>query len=363
MFNIDFFIKVHDLKNQIVSKELDKNSEELLMNKFDSFRSKKPNVFNVETTNYCNMKCIMCPRTTLMTRKNEWIDDEVFSKIIKSVEPHSDDELIKFDEFVQNNYKVFPDDRTEDSFYFYIVSRHLTLHGFGEPIIDPKINERVKACTNKQIPTYFSCVPANIDVEKVIGLMENGLGVMKFSMDALDDEKQKNIRGKKNDFTESYKKILDILDYKSSNANIKTKIVITMIALEEDEESMAMYKEFMQLWQGKDVFAYIKSQDNRWYYEEDGKIENKSHYNYQYCEFPWTSMTVMANGEVVPCTQDYDTEVSFGNINDKSLDEIWNGEEYKKFREYHITGDFPDGHKCKERCDIKKVYEYLDDKQ
>ncbi len=361
MFNIDFFMKTIDTKKKIVSHKMKKESAKEILTEFENKRSEKPNLFNMETTNHCNMKCIMCPRTSLMTRQIDWIDDEIFSKAINSIEPYSSDDLKKFDTFVKDNYEVLPTDRTEDSFYFYIVSRHLTLHGFGEPILDPHIISRVKECTDKNIPTYFSCVPANIDVQKVIELMNNGLGVIKFSMDALDDEKQKYIRGKKNNFTEAYEKILKILEYKQQHKKISTKIVITMIALENDKESVEMYQDFMKLWQGKEVFAYVKSQDNRWYYEEDGRVENKSHYNYQYCEFPWTSMTVMANGEVVPCTQDYDTEISSGNIKNKSLEDIWNSQEYKKLREYHVTGNFPKGHKCNERCDIKKIYQYLED--
>ena len=36
--------------------------------------------FNIETTNYCNMKCVMCARTIYMKRKNIWINDENHKK-------------------------------------------------------------------------------------------------------------------------------------------------------------------------------------------------------------------------------------------------------------------------------------------
>ena len=125
-----------------------------------------------------------------------------------------------------------------------------------------------------------------------------------------------------------------------------------MIALSEDTA-------FMELWKGQDVFAYVKSQDNRWLLEQDDEMVNHSHYETQYCEYPWTSLTVMADGSVVPCTQDYDTEMIFGNVKENSLEEIWNGEAYKKFRRINITGEYPPGHKCFERCDQKKLYQYF----
>ena len=136
-------------------------------------------------------------------------------------------------------------------------------------------------------------------------------------------------------------------------------LVPTMIALSEDTASRQMHSRFMDLWKDKDVFAYVKSQDNRWLLEEDENMENRSHYETQYCEFPWTSLTVMADGSVVPCTQDYDTEISLGNVNEQTLEEAWNGESYKNLRRMHITGEFPEGHKCNERCDQRKLYQYL----
>ena len=78
----------------------------------------------------------------------------------------------------------------------------------------------------------------------------------------------------------------------------------------------------MELWKDQPVFSYIKSQDNRWYMEEDESLECKNHYEKQYCEYPFTSMTVMADGSVVPFTQDYGCEMKLGNANDLTLEVI-----------------------------------------
>ena len=34
-----------------------------------------------------------------------------------------------------------------------------------------------------------------------------------------------------------------------------------------------MHKEFLSFWKDKDAFAYIKSQDNRWLYENDKDLK------------------------------------------------------------------------------------------
>jgi hypothetical protein len=62
-------------------KELDlgkKYQREFLEAEFENLRNKTPVVYNIETTNACNMTCKMCPRTTMMTRPIETIDRETF---------------------------------------------------------------------------------------------------------------------------------------------------------------------------------------------------------------------------------------------------------------------------------------------
>lgn len=361
MFDINFFKNTHSLKSKIVNKSYGLNDESFIFNELEKLRNNEIYIFNLETSNNCNMRCIMCPRTTQMTRKIQTMNDEDFEEIISQLKPHTKEEFEEFIKFIYDEYGIDKTTRSENAFYFFTSSRCLTLHGFGEPLIDPNIIKRIKACKQKNIPTYFSCVPANINVEKITNLMQNGLDVIKFSIDALDDMEAKAIRGKRNNFTEAYLKIQEILKIKKEQ-NLKTLIICTMLDLSTDKNSINKQKRFIEIFKDQDVFAYVKSLDNRWYNDLDESLKNKSHYESQYCEFAWSSLTVMANGEIVPCTQDYNTEMSFGNIKEKSLKEVWNSKEYENFRKWHINGNFPKGHKCKERCDIKKIYQYLDKK-
>ena len=63
--------------------------------------------------------------------------------------------------------------------------------------------------------------------------------------------------------------------------------------------------------------------------EQNKKLKNKSHYSKQYCEYPWTSLTVMAEGKWF-LTQISNNEIVLGNANEQSLEEIWNSDKYKK---------------------------------
>ena len=358
MFDIKFFQAVEPLKKRILSGGVTYEDVSGVERELERFRARYPTVFNIETTNYCNMTCIMCPRTTLMQRENQWVDDDLFANVLDQITPHPSEDLEQFWTFIQDVYGISFNQRTENAFYFYVVSHCVILHGYGEPLVDKNIVSRVQACTDRGIPTYFSCVPANIRVDRADRVMSAGLNFLKFSIDSLDEQGQKRIRGHRNNFQKSYETILEVLEVKEKKGH-KTIIVPTMISFSQDSEADEMHEEFLDLWKDLDVFAYIKSQDNRWYFEEDDDLTNRSHYASQYCEYPWTSATVMADGSVVPCTQDYDCEMVMGNCKEEPLKEIWNGKQYQELRHWHASGQFPVGHKCVDRCDQVKLFQCL----
>jgi len=200
MYDIDFFKNTDSLKNKITKGFLNSSDCNNIDTELEVLRKKFPYIYNIETTNYCNMKCVMCPRTQFMTRKNIWIDDKLFEKIISDVKIHDQKSLEYFWHWVENDYNQKVTEVSENGFYFSVISRHLVLHGFGEPFLDKKLIQRIASCTKKRIPTYFSCTPATTTIEKVEKVMEAGLGVLKFSIDAMDEKKIKKIRGKKADF-------------------------------------------------------------------------------------------------------------------------------------------------------------------
>lgn len=358
MYDINFFKKSYPLKKNITEGRLSYEEKQNIEKELEKLRSKDPTIFNIETTNYCNMKCVFCARTIYMERKNIWIDDELFEKMLDHVVVHDQKNLNDFWSWLKNDANFDPDDVSENGFYFSVVSRCLILHGYGEPFLDKYLIKRLNSCKKRGIPTYFSCTPATMTIEKAEKAMEAGLTVLKFSLDAMDEEKIKSIRGKRATYNESIEKIHKLLEIKKKRG-FKTILVPCMIAINNDEQDKKMHQSFMDFWKDKDVFAYVKSQDNRWLFEQDKKLENNSHYVKQYCEYPWTSSTIMAEGNVVPCTQISNNEIVLGNVNKNSLKEIWNGKNYQDLRKMHVTGNFPKGHKCLEKCDQVKLFEYL----
>lgn len=84
-----------------------------------------------------------------------------------------------------------------------------------------------------------------------------------------------------------------------------------------------------------DVYICLKSQDQQRY--EDNKVQTQSIHWIEFCQFPWTSMTIKSNGEAAMCVEHFNSEIILGNARTESLYDIWKGEKYRRFREDHFN--------------------------
>jgi radical SAM protein with 4Fe4S-binding SPASM domain len=344
MFDINFYMKIADIKRKMMMEE--RHDSTYVMEAFEAARSHRPYIYNLETTNACNMVCQMCPRTTLMTRDINSISPDLFARIADQIEPHSEETWKRWEAFAESHYNVGPNEMSENNFFLYVIPRVIVLHGYGEPLLDPNLGGYVKQLSARGIPSYFSCNPANINVDLTIEFFENGLDYIKYSIDTIDDIAHKEIRGNASNFSKAHEKILKILEIKKRQ-QLKTKIVITMINLGLENQA----KEFAELksyYEDQDVYIYLKSQDQQWYL--DNPHETQSIHWSEFCQYPWSSMTVNCTGQVVKCPEDFNSETILGDLSSESLKDVWNGKLYANFREDHFLKETSS--QCFERCDM-----------
>lgn len=353
MFDINFYMKIHELKKQLLNGKLRNKEKGIIFKEIEGLRSKKPVIYNIETTNACNMRCKMCPRTTMMTRSIETMNMDTFRRIVEQIEPFPNSLLDKWEKFVENNYEISKDCVSENHFFLYIIPKVLVLHGYGEPLLDKYMHDRIKLLTKMQIPSYFSCNPSNLDLNKIIKIFENGLDYIKFSIESVDDTKHKEIRGTASNFTKSYEKIIQLLELKEKY-QFKTTIVVTMLNL-NGKKQMQEFKKLKNNFKGLNVYLYLKSQDQNWYQKK--KLQTKSIHWLEFCQFPWSSMTIKSDGKAVECVEDYNNEIILGDAKKESLYKIWNGKKYNKFREDHFN--LSSNIKCTESCDMTLIGDLL----
>lgn len=352
MLDINFYRKVDAVIEKINHGEL--KDKQRIFDELESIRSQEPVVYNIETTNRCNMRCKMCPRTTMMTRKIEDIDRETFIKVVEQIRPHSADEWEKWKTYCETKYGISENDQpSENHFFLYIIAKVIQLHGYGDPLLDKNMHEYIKILHDKGFYSYFSCNPANINLELTYKMLDAGLDYIKYSIESVDDAVHKTIRGERSNFSESYQKIQKVLAYKHEN-NLNTTIVITMLDLNRTNQKED-YEKLEEAFKDMDVYLYLKSEDCQWY-RKDFHGTKSIHWS-EICKHPWMTMTVKSNGEATMCMEDFNNEIILGDLHKQSLKEIWNGKAYEEFRMAHL--DVKKGIKCNEQCDMKLLGELI----
>lgn len=348
MLDIDFYMKYDKLQSELINN---KNINEMfLYMELEKIRNREPVIYNIETTNRCNMRCKMCPRTTMMTRSMEDIDRQTFINIIKQIKPHSDELWSSWKRFCEDKYKIFENDPpSENHFFLYVISKVIQLHGYGDPLLDCHMHEYVEILHNNGFYSYFSCNPSNINLPLTYKMLDAGLDYIKYSIESVDDNEHKKIRGSASNFTESFKKINQVLQYKKNN-NLNTTVVITMLNLNRKNQKEDFDK-LIQAFKGLDVYVYLKSEDCQWYRKDYHGTES-IHWS-EVCKHPWMTMTVKSNGEVAMCMEDFNNEIILGDVGKESLKSIWNGDKYDEFRKNHIY--LHNNMKCINQCDMKLI--------
>jgi MoaA/NifB/PqqE/SkfB family radical SAM enzyme len=274
---------------------------------------------------------------------------DVFKRIVEQFRPFSDEQWQTWERFVAEKYGIQKNDMSENHFFLYVIPKVIVLHGYGDPLLDPHMPEIVRLMTESGLTSYFSCNPANINMERTIKTFENGLGYIKYSIESVDDVRHKEVRGPASNFTESYRNIVKLLDLKAQR-NYPITIVITMINLNKPWQQEE-FEKHREAFKGLDVYIYLKSQDQQWY--EDNKQQTQSIHWIEFCQFPWSSMTIKSNGESCECVEDFNNEIILGDAKTESLYDIWNGEKYRRFRMDHF--DLTPGIKCTEQCDMQLI--------
>ena len=351
MFDINFYMNVTDIRKQLENGSIYSKSE--LYDIFENFRNKKPYIYNIETTNACNMNCEMCPRTTLMTRPVKTLDLDIAQHVISQLNPFDENLWQKWEQYLVKEYGINKNDMSENHFFLYIIPNVIQLHGYGDPLLHKDLHKTISALTNKGLKSYFSCNPSNIDMDRTILMLESGLDYIKYSVESTNDENFKSIRGKASNFTDSYKNICKLPELKK-NKSYKTTFIITMLDLNKKNQKEE-YKKLVDAFEGKDVYIYLKSEDQQWY-RKDYHRTKSIHWS-EFCKHPWMSMTIKSNADVAMCMEDFNNEIFLCDVKSEKLYDIWNGKKYTKFRWDHINSN--PKIKCFKQCDMIKVGDYL----
>ena len=288
-----------------------------LFNLFRSYKGKKtklaylPVRLWIETTNYCNLQCVMCPNKELKKEEKGYMDFDLFKKII--------DEASKF-----------------------VFEVHL-LHR-GESLLHPDFFKMIKYAHDAKIVTKFHTNGTLLDEEKSYKLIESGLDQFSFSFDGYDKATYESIRIKAN-FEKTVGNIVRFLEIKQRLKAKKPSTILELINFPNLYKNFDRSKKklFINHFKGLPLHKIEVKEMHNWAGEFGGVQKAKK---YSICTFLWQALIIFWDGRVVPCTQDFLGYYILGNVRDSSLAEIWNNEKMVKLREKVIKKEIDDLKAC-----------------
>lgn len=271
---------------------------------------------DAESTNACNLKCVMCSRN-FMAEQIGFMDMGLFKKIV--------------DEGAM--YKL----------------PSLKLNFRGEPLLHPKLPKMVKYAKDKGIlEVQFNTNGLPLTEKKSEELIEAGLDRIIFSVDGATKETYEKIRAGSNFDTvvSNIRKFVEIRD----GMGLKRPCVrVQMVKMKENEHEV---EEFIKTW--IDVANRVAVTTKREPFEKGaGRTRKLEHFT---CPQIWQRMVVLWDGDVVMCCGDWHAEYVLGNAKKTSLHELWQSEKLNMARETQAEGRFDDIPVCS-KCEVNTPLE------
>lgn len=277
-------------------------------------------IFDIELTNKCPFRCVMCARTNNMTRDQGLMDFETFKAIV--------------DQYVEANPGLAADNGA-------------FLHHFGESLVHPRFGEYIRYAVSKGLTgAALSINPLLLTPPVAKDLLTSGIRSLNVSLDGHDDESFFKIRGIPNAYEKSKENLLAFLKLKTELGS-RTIIHLGMIDFAMNRESIERMRAY---WEGVPGIDYVRIKEMRLWNGDaadvnalapkrvDNRELRKTHKTVA-CNVPWEQMSVTWDGDVIPCCYDYDKKYVLGNIHAQTLNEIWNGEPMRRLREEFMSND------------------------
>ncbi len=262
----------------------------------------------IETSNACNAKCIMCPHVK-MQRKQEIMTQEIFDKIVEKL--------------LKDNIKPLA----------------FILNGFGDPLTDKSISNRIQTLKDKfpdSITKFYSNLGlANKEIDQ--SLLDSGLDEINISFNGFNKENYEKTMGISYDKTQG--NLEELIKMRNDQKSpLKIRLSMTLVTYNDGNE-----KEFIKRWKGRVDSVSVNKVHTYGNSIKDTSGKNKINFNKLVypCKYIWNTMVFSVHGDIFICCLDYEGRHNFGNILDKNRGalDIFYGERFEAIRKMHLENN------------------------
>lgn len=320
----------------IMNSSLRKKPVRALMSTFSTFRhtpkASLPFKLKMECSSICNLKCKMCPLSNGLKRKQGFLKFENFKYVFDQIKP-----------------------------------AYLNLTGIGEPFLNLDLFKIIKYAKSRGAMVKLDTNGTLLNEKNIGKILETKIDIISTSIDGTDKKSYEKIRIG-SDF-ELVKRNIKNLVRERNRTNSASEVHMFFVLQEDNISDLPNFIKLAEelgvdYMAGSFVVSLGKNENKnnkifnhkknlKELIEEtrrlikNSKVEismnplldyleyegEKEFYNEKTpCYMPWYSTFITWDGYVNPCDFSCDNEIVFGNAFKQPFKEIWNNEEYKKFR-------------------------------
>lgn len=253
----------------------------------------------IEITNVCNLSCNFCPKTK---RKYKFMNKEEFNYILKEVKPFTEHIYLHLmgEPLLNENIQEFLEESGNQGLYVNLTTNGTLLNTVGDTLIKAKALRQVNISLHS-----FEANKKTVELEEylkdisnfIIKARENSntiCAIRLWNMDSNDLKGENNLN----------REILKILE---ENLNLDFSLAEKLQETNRIKLKDKVYLNMAEKFQWPDI--------------KIDTLEEKV-----FCHGLRNQMGILVDGTVVPCCLDSDGNLPLGNIFEKSLKEILEGE-------------------------------------
>jgi radical SAM protein with 4Fe4S-binding SPASM domain len=282
--------------------------------KFDIKELDFPRMVVLSVTYACNSHCPSCPYTNSGIRKNYkdamFMPTNLFEKIARECGKHK---------------------------------AVIRLTGGGEPLLHPHMLDmieyaRLQGAKIGLITNGSLLTPMTVD-----RLLACGTDAIEISADAADKETYEKIRVGL-DFDRLLVNVRYLMDRRNETKS-KTKVIVSLVNQKALDGKLEQAKEFWEkIVDNVQVRKYLTWSINDAGQSADPEPLMKDRVP---CPYPFERIVIDSRGKTIFCSYDIAGETDFGNVNDQSIRNIWQGEKLTAWRKLLLEGQYEQIDICK----------------
>lgn len=300
----------------------------------------KPFTIFIEPTNLCNFNCVQCPHGLDEYREKAGplmnMSEECFVKIVSDL----------------NKWR---DDREP---FLKVIRLYLE----GEPLVNKNFCNMLKILKENNFAERIELVTNGSLLNKKVAekIVECGLDYICISIYSINKEKNKQITNSEIDpelIKENVKYLKQVREYRRKDRPYIYAKIINTFNEQENEEFKKYYSTVVDEvaiqepmdWNSSEEGKFIDKLYNDKSIAEDVKKKIASREERRVCPYPFHTLSIKSNGDVLVCCIDWLRGTKVGNVFENTLEEIWNGKLLYQFRKMHIEGRRSNNLSC-EHC-------------